>query len=128
MTRAALLLPFRIAGRELRAGTHGFRLFIACLVLGVAAIAGIGSISAAAINGIAANARAILGSNPMYEVQNLLPDVLYDVTCTPDPSRPDARVADIGQVIGLGALADGRLLDLDEIADMGIAPDFGAGP
>ncbi|MGH6892578.1 MAG: ABC transporter permease [Dongiaceae bacterium] len=63
MTRAHMLLPFRLAARELRAGTHGFRLFIACLILGVAAIAGIGSISAAAIAGIAANAKAILGGD-----------------------------------------------------------------
>jgi putative ABC transport system permease protein len=60
---STLFLPFRLAARELRAGTHGFRLFIACLVLGVAAIAGIGSISAAAISGIAANAKAILGGD-----------------------------------------------------------------
>lgn len=63
MTRSRFLLPFRLAARELRAGTHGFRLFIACLILGVAAIAGIGSISAAAISGIAANAKAILGGD-----------------------------------------------------------------
>jgi putative ABC transport system permease protein len=63
MTRSRLFLPFRLAARELRAGTHGFRLFIACLVLGVAAIAGIGSISAAAIAGIADNARALLGGD-----------------------------------------------------------------
>src|SRR5919197_5681064 len=63
MTRSPFFLPFRLAARELRAGTHGFRLFIACLVLGVAAIAGIGSISAAAIAGIAANARALLGGD-----------------------------------------------------------------
>ena len=56
-------VSFRIAARELRAGTRGFRLFIACLVLGVAAIAGIGSISAAAIAGIAGNARALLGGD-----------------------------------------------------------------
>ena len=58
-----LPIPLRIAARELRAGTRGFRLFIACLVLGVAAIAGIGSISAAAIAGIAANAQALLGGD-----------------------------------------------------------------
>ena len=58
-----LPIPLRIALRELRAGTRGFRLFIACLVLGVAAIAGIGSISAAAIAGIAANAQALLGGD-----------------------------------------------------------------
>ncbi|HWA47628.1 MAG TPA: ABC transporter permease, partial [Dongiaceae bacterium] len=56
-------VSFRIAARELRAGTRGFRLFIACLILGVAAIAGIGSISAAAIAGIAQNARALLGGD-----------------------------------------------------------------
>ena len=39
---STLFLPVRFARRELRAGTHGFRLFIACLILGVAAIAGIG--------------------------------------------------------------------------------------
>ncbi len=58
-----LPISLRIAARELRAGTRGFRLFIACLVLGVAAIAGIGSISAAAIAGIAANAQALLGGD-----------------------------------------------------------------
>jgi putative ABC transport system permease protein len=58
-----LPISLRIALRELRAGTRGFRLFIACLVLGVAAIAGIGSISAAAIAGIAANAQALLGGD-----------------------------------------------------------------
>jgi putative ABC transport system permease protein len=63
MTRSRFLLPFRLAARELRAGTHGFRLFIACLILGVAAIAGIGSISAAALAGIANNAKALLGGD-----------------------------------------------------------------
>ncbi|MBL9033543.1 MAG: ABC transporter permease [Rhodospirillaceae bacterium] len=58
-----LPISLRIAWRELRAGTRGFRLFIACLVLGVAAIAGIGSISAAAIAGLAANAQALLGGD-----------------------------------------------------------------
>lgn len=58
-----LPVTMRIAARELRAGTRGFRLFIACLILGVAAIAGIGSISAAAIAGIAQNARALLGGD-----------------------------------------------------------------
>lgn len=56
-------ISVRLALRELRAGTRGFRLFIACLVLGVAAIAGIGSISAASMAGIAANAQALLGGD-----------------------------------------------------------------
>lgn len=37
-----LSLAARLARRELRGGLAGFRIFFACLVLGVAAIAGVG--------------------------------------------------------------------------------------
>jgi predicted lysophospholipase L1 biosynthesis ABC-type transport system permease subunit len=37
----------RLARRELRGGIRGLRVFLACLVLGVTAIAGIGSLAAA---------------------------------------------------------------------------------
>ena len=40
----------------------------------------------------------------------------------------DAGVTDIGQVVDLGAFLDGRLLDLAEIADFGLAPEIGARP
>jgi len=47
LTRTAdatsLPLALRLARRELRAGLVGFRIFLACLLLGVAAIAGVGS-------------------------------------------------------------------------------------
>jgi hypothetical protein len=33
-------------------------------------------------------------------------------------ARAELRIADIAEVIDLGALADGRGLDLDEIADL----------
>ncbi len=36
-------LAARLAHRELRGGARGFRIFIACLALGVAAIAAVGS-------------------------------------------------------------------------------------
>jgi putative ABC transport system permease protein len=52
-----------LARRELRAGTRGFRVFIACLALGVTAIAAIGSLDASLIGGIAANARVLLGGD-----------------------------------------------------------------
>jgi putative ABC transport system permease protein len=52
-----------LARRELRAGTKGFRVFIACLALGVAAIAGIGSLDRAVIGGIGAAARTLLGGD-----------------------------------------------------------------
>lgn len=56
-------LAFRLAGREMRSGLAGFRLFIACLSLGVAAIAAILSFSRAVEEGLRADAREILGGD-----------------------------------------------------------------
>jgi len=47
----------------MRAGLGGFRIFIACLALGVAAIAGVGSLSDAIEAGIAKDARQLLGGD-----------------------------------------------------------------
>ena len=55
--------PFRLAARELRGGIRGFRILLACLVLGVTAIAGIGSLTAAVLAGIRADARVLLGGD-----------------------------------------------------------------
>src|SRR5262245_46280422 len=40
----------------------------------------------------------------------------------------DAPVADVGEVIGLRALLQARVLHLNEIADVRLGPDLGAGP
>ncbi|MBL0899961.1 MAG: ABC transporter permease, partial [Reyranella sp.] len=56
-------LAFRLARREMRSGLGGFRLFIACLALGVAAIAAILSFSRAVEEGLRADAREILGGD-----------------------------------------------------------------
>ena len=45
--------------RELRGGLKGFRIFLACLALGVAAIATVNSITAAVVGGLARDARAL---------------------------------------------------------------------
>src|SRR5690606_34869146 len=56
-------IAFTLARRELRGGLSGFRIFLLCLMLGVAIIAAVGSLSAAVVAGIAADARAILGGD-----------------------------------------------------------------
>src|SRR5215470_7450096 len=56
-------LAFRLARRELRGGLKGFRIFLACLMLGVAVIAAVGSVAASVRGGIAADARTILGGD-----------------------------------------------------------------
>ncbi len=56
-------LSLRFAARDLRGGLKGFRIFLACLTLGVAAIAGVGSLSSAIRAGIETNARSLLGAD-----------------------------------------------------------------
>ena len=53
----------RLARRELRGGIKGFRVFLACLTLGVAAIAAVGSVSQAITAGLQAGGREILGGD-----------------------------------------------------------------
>jgi putative ABC transport system permease protein len=56
-------LALRLAARELRGGLRGFRIFLACLMLGVAAIAGVGSLAAAVRAALETDARQILGGD-----------------------------------------------------------------
>ena len=63
MTRAELRAALRFAGRELRGGVKGFRIFLACLMLGVAAIAAVGSLTSAILTGLQQNAQAMLGGD-----------------------------------------------------------------
>jgi putative ABC transport system permease protein len=58
-----LRLAFTLARREMRSGLGGFRLFIACLALGVGAIAAILSFSRAVEEGLRADARDLLGGD-----------------------------------------------------------------
>jgi len=58
-----VILALRLAARELRGGAAGLRIVLACLALGVAAIAAIGSLRAAVDAGLAANGRQILGGD-----------------------------------------------------------------
>ena len=61
------MLAWRLARRELRGGIRsrfrGFRIFLACLALGTAAIAAVGSVSSAIEGGMRTEARALLGGD-----------------------------------------------------------------
>ncbi|MFI4975916.1 MAG: ABC transporter permease [Caulobacterales bacterium] len=69
MSRGALPLSLRFAAREMRAGVRGFRIFLACLALGVAAIAAAGSTAEAFRQGLASQAREILGGDVAVGVE-----------------------------------------------------------
>ena len=64
-----IALSLRFAARELRAGVRGFRIFLACLALGVAAIAAAGSTAEAFRQGLASQAREILGGDLSISIQ-----------------------------------------------------------
>ncbi len=58
----------RIARRELRGGVKGFRVFLACIALGVAAIAAVGSVREAIQAGIADQGAVLLGGDASIEL------------------------------------------------------------
>jgi putative ABC transport system permease protein len=60
---SAVALAVRFARRELRSGLSGFRIFLAALTLGVAAIAGVGSLGEALLTGLAEQGRTLLGGD-----------------------------------------------------------------
>lgn len=60
-------LPLRLALRDLRGGLAGFRILLACLLVGVAAIAAVGSVRAAIEAGLAREAAALLGGDAQIE-------------------------------------------------------------
>ncbi|MDC0738972.1 FtsX-like permease family protein [Cognatishimia sp. SS12] len=57
----------KLARRELRGGLRGFRIFLACLILGVAAIAAIGSVRASIEAGLSAKGSELLGGDAEME-------------------------------------------------------------
>jgi len=63
----SLALSARLATRELRGGFKGFRILIACLALGVAAIAAVGSIKQAIEAGLSAEGATLLGGDAEAE-------------------------------------------------------------
>ena len=58
----------RMARRELRGGLRGFRIFLACLILGVAAIAAVGSVREAIKAGLEREGATILGGDAEIEL------------------------------------------------------------
>ncbi|MDX2104115.1 MAG: FtsX-like permease family protein [Alphaproteobacteria bacterium] len=58
-----LALAITLARRELRGGIRGFRVFLACLAIGVGAIAAVGSVAQSVRSGLERDARSILGGD-----------------------------------------------------------------
>jgi putative ABC transport system permease protein len=107
---AGLRLAWRLARRELRGGLRGFRVFLACLALGVAVIAGVGSLSAAVRAGLSADARAMLGGDVELH--------LVHRAATPEQRRyldGAGRVSEIVQLRAMARTVDGGARSLIEL-------------
>jgi putative ABC transport system permease protein len=65
---SSLPLVLRLALRELRGGLKGFGIFLACIALGVAAIAGVSSLSRSLTDGIGREGRRILGGDMAFSL------------------------------------------------------------
>ncbi len=59
----SLQIAARIAKRELRGGIKGFRIFLACLVLGVGAIAAVGTVKTSIEQGLVREGATLLGGD-----------------------------------------------------------------
>ncbi|MGJ4927727.1 ABC transporter permease [Bradyrhizobium sp. HKCCYLS2038] len=66
--RRIAALPVRYALRELRGGLRGFYVFIACIALGVLAIAGVGSVAASLNDGLVREGRTLLGGDVAFSL------------------------------------------------------------
>ena len=82
----------RIATRELRGGLSGFRIFLACLALGVAAIAAVGSVREAIQSGLEREAAALLGGDA---------EVRFTYRTATDEERAwlDARADTVSEIV-----------------------------
>ncbi len=100
-------LAFRFALRELRGGIGGLRLLAVCLILGVAALAGVGSLAGAITQGLAERGQLILGGDVEARLTSRF--------ATPDERARLAAAGTVSQVVRLRAMAgrpgsDDRLL------------------
>ncbi len=71
--RSPLSLALRLALRELRGGLAGLRILAVCLVLGVAALAGVGSLASAINAGLAERGQYLMGGDVSLRVSGRVP-------------------------------------------------------
>ncbi len=112
---ATWALAWRLMRRELRGGVRGFRVFLACLALGVAALATVGTVSAELLAGLDRDARALLGGEVELRLFNRPPEATEQAWLAANASR-------LSQTAELRAMAradagERRLVELKAVDD-----------
>jgi len=115
----SLSLATRFARREMRGGLRGFRLFLACLALGVAAIAAVGSVRSAIEGGLQREGAALLGGTAEL-------DFTYRFATEEERAWINAQATDVSEivefrsmaVVGDGTAADRALTQIKGVDDL----------
>ena len=94
----SLSIATRIARRELRGGLKGFRVFLACLALGVAAIAAVGSVRESIQNGLDREGAVILGGDAAISLT-------YRFADEAERAWLDANALEVSEVVDFRSLA-----------------------
>ena len=106
-------LAWRIARREIRGSVARFRVFLGALMLGVAAIGTVGSVAEAMRDGIAGNARLLLGGD--VELRSLYMP-------TPDPVLATAQeYGTLSRTITMWAMLASPLVAGNDVRTMSAA-------
>jgi putative ABC transport system permease protein len=116
----SLPLTFGFALRELRGGLRGFAVFIACIALGVMAIAGVGSFASSLTDGLDREGQVILGGDAAFS--------LIHREATPEERRFLESHGDVSAAPTMRAMArtqDGRLALVELKAVDGAYPLYG---
>src|SRR5437879_637081 len=113
-------LALRYALRELRSGLRGFYVFIACIALGVMAIAGIGSVAASLSEGLTREGRTLLGGDVAFSLiqREAKPDEVAFL-------RTRGEVSVAAALRGMVRSGDGRLALVELSAGDGAYPMLG---
>ena len=116
--RFALRFAPRFIWRDLRGGLRGFGVFIACVALGVMAIAGVGSVAASLDDGIGGAGRVILGGDlALTLIQRQANDAerafldAHGIVSVVATLRAMARTADTPAVDGGSTLVEVKAVD-----------------
>ena len=102
--RSTAMLALRYAVRELRGGVRGFYVFMACIALGVLAIAGVGSVAASLSESLAHEGRTLLGGDVAFSLvqRDAKPEELAFL-------RTKGEVSGVATLRAMARAPDGRL-------------------
>jgi putative ABC transport system permease protein len=116
-----LPIPLRFALRDLRGGLRGFYVFIACIALGVMAIAGVNSFASSLGDGLTREGRTILGGDLSFTLIHREADAAERTFL-----ESAGRVSAAATMRAMARTPDGRTALVEVKAPDGTYPLFGA--